>query len=116
MNLREIRAVWFNQELGVIELERVSFPEDWPEELKASFDTQLSPGSDFLSEIQTQRTLGYTRREDITDGVTDWALRHDAVLPDASRLFWLTLELDAGQSGARSLVSAHSLVNYVEPR
>lgn len=115
VNLREVRAVWWNAQAGTIEVERVEFPQEWPEALKRTFDVTLTKGSDFLTTMSQQRALGYTKAEVIADGLTGWSLAHEGVSVEAARRVRLSMSLDAGNR-TQDVLSVLSFVHHAPPK
>lgn len=116
VNLREMRAFWFDPASGRLTAERVKFPAAWPPELQDSFDIDLSPGADFLAEMKTQRTLGYTSEQTITDQMNGFTLAFDNILTQKNRRFRLTFQAFAGDVGDKPVLTAYSFPDYLEPR
>lgn len=116
VNLREMRAVWYSEDRRSLEVERVVFPASWPKELADSFDIGLVRGSDFLTIIQQERSLGYTSTEVAGDGITGWSLAHEGVSVEAARRLRLTMELEAGDRRTETVLTAHAFVHHAEPR
>jgi len=115
INLREVRAFWFNTDDGTLIVERVSFPEEWPEEMKDEFDVALLEGSDFLFEMETQRQLGYTIQEVLTDGMESFELGHDAVSIESARRFRLLFTPTGADDSGEPVLAVFAFQNHMEP-
>jgi type II secretory pathway pseudopilin PulG len=115
VNLREVRAFWHDATSGVMTVERVTFPDAWPPELQETFDLALSPGADFLGEIEAQRFLGYTSTEAVSDGVISRAVTHDAGPIQAASRFWLTLSMDRRAEDPTDVLMAFAFFTHREP-
>lgn len=116
VNLREYRVFWHDKGTGEITAERVHFPDEWPAELQEEFDLVLSPGSDFLLEMEAQRALGYTKTETICDGVLQCALAHGAPTIEAATNFTLTFSMDDASEQPPDILTAYAFFNHMEPR
>ncbi|MDX2114080.1 MAG: hypothetical protein SFZ24_00485 [Planctomycetota bacterium] len=115
VNLREIRAFWFEPDQKTITVERVVFPEAWPEAMKAQFDAALTPQADFLFAIEAQRALGYTQRQTLVDGMSAFTLTHDDPAPQNAKSFTLELLADAGDQDPEPVFTLCSFPNHLAP-
>jgi hypothetical protein len=116
VNLTELRAFWHDPQSGLLDVEYVRFPAEWPQSLRDSTDITLSAESDFLAEMEAQRALGLTVRETIADGVLDITLEHTSLTPQESQRFHTNLLLDAGLQDPMTVVSHFALLFHETPR
>ncbi len=115
VNLREMRAFWFNPGTGLLTVERVEFPPEWPPEMQDAFDIPLGSGSDFLAEMQVQRALGYTKTETLADGLLDLSLTHDGMTPQQARRLWLTFTINDASEQPPEVLTAYAFLTHEEP-
>lgn len=116
VNLTELRAFWHDPQTGLLDVEYIRFPPEWPQALQDSTNITLSPESDFLLEMEAQRALGLTVRETIADGVLDITLEHAGLVPQDSQRFHTNLLLDAGLQDPMTVVSHFALLFHQTPR
>lgn len=116
VNLREMRVVWFDTLNDLLVVERVKFPDEWPPELKASFDTPLNSGADFLFQMETQRALGYTATEVLADGIPSATIAHPSAAAQQARTFTLTMSVDDRSPVPAEVLTVHAFPNHAPPR
>lgn len=116
VNLREMRAFWINSAAGMLVMERVEFPQQWPEELKQTFDVALGAGADFLGEMEAQRLLGYTVSLPICDGLLGVALTHDGATPQRARRMWVRFAMDDSSQTPPEILTAYAFFGHRQPQ
>ncbi|TVQ64965.1 MAG: hypothetical protein EA379_00560 [Phycisphaerales bacterium] len=100
VNLTEFRVVWHDPVSGSLSVERVAFPDHWSEMMKEQADVPLAKTTDFVSVMQTQRSLGFTKTTTLLDNVwtAQWTLSA-APAQDAHRVrLAMTLGVDEERS------------------
>lgn len=117
VHLSELRVLWFDGGAGEARVERVAFPDEWPQALKDSTDVALALNADYFAAMLDMRKLGYTRTETLVDGVA-WieATFNEKEVDDASRVSF-SIGLNPGsasavQSGAPDLAPREVLMSF----
>lgn len=115
VNLTELRVFWFDDAAGTLSVERVTFPDGWPDEDYEAVDVELSSGTDMFAAIESMRALGYTQTEVLADGVAALELAHSALsLTEANRVrLTLGVTLDDGEQ--ESVLFVFGMPNHEEP-
>ncbi|HBS28984.1 MAG TPA: hypothetical protein DEB06_05940 [Phycisphaerales bacterium] len=116
VNLTEIRVFWVKPAEGVVTVERVDFPDEWPEEIVGPLDTVVPTGSDAFTAMLDQRALGNTTEEVLVDGAEQLELIFSTPDPlDAAR-FQARLTMDAGTEDAQPVLMALGMRAHQKPR
>lgn len=116
VNLSEFRVFWVRPADGVIAVERVSFPPEWPESLVETLDVTVPTASDFFSVIADQRALGNTTEETLVDGIVDIELIYPEADPIDAVRFRARLTMDAGTEDAQPVLMALGMRSHRVPR
>lgn len=115
VNLTELRILWFDADNGDIQIEYVSFPDNWTPAMKAAADITLAKDADFFAAMVAQRVAGMTVTETLLETVADFDLTFAAgTLQASDRIrFALTLTSDEGEAVQTYIVVG--LPNHLEP-
>lgn len=116
VNLREVRVFWFSADSGTITMERVEFPGHWPKDKQIEHDVPLSPGANFLNEMEHQRSLGCTRTETLCDGMIGLSLAYDHVSAQKARKVWITLTMDDSTDDPPQILTSYAFMSHREPK
>ncbi len=118
VNLSEIRVLWFDAAAKTLTVERVAFPDAWPQSAKDLADVTVPAASDFLSVMLAQRALGYTSSQDVAREVwsAQWSFDPGASggVANARRVL-LTAQVGINGSAATGVLVAAGLPNQRRP-
>ncbi len=115
-NLTELRVFWFDAEAEELELERVVFPEDWPQEWKDQADTPLSSVADPFEAVLVERAEGYTTRELVADGLVALSLVPSAEVVWQAPRFAMHVELRLDDDSTDELLFSTGFLNHEVPQ
>lgn len=113
LHLSELRVLWHDPATGVLRLERVQFPEEWPELLKEDSDVVVPFGSDYFGVMKAQRGLGYTTFDVIGGGLTAMAIETNLAAPADSDRITISMSIENG-SETHDLLMTFGLPNHQE--
>jgi len=116
VNLSEMRVFWVKPAQGVITVERVAFPPEWPQALVETLDVVVPTASDFFTVIADQRALGNTTEETLVDGVQAIELIYGEADPVDAVRFRARLTMDAGTEDAQPVLMALGMRSHQAPR
>lgn len=116
VRLSEVRVFWIDPANGVVTVERTSFPAEWDADTLADHDIVLTPASDFFTEFQTLRTLGYTTTETLADGVAGATLTWDGVTLREQARAVMRVSLQVQEEHTEDLIACIGMPNYTEPK
>lgn len=116
VNLSEMRVFWVRPDEGLIVVERVAFPPEWPEALVETLDTVVPSASDFFAVMTDQRALGNTAEDTLVDGVIAADLMHAEADPMQASRFRVRLTMDAGTQEVQPVLMALGMRSHQAPR
>lgn len=118
VNLTEIRVLWFDSTGKTIDVERVQFPQAWPEISRQAADVILPVGADYIAAALAQRALGFTVRQTVVSNVwsAGWGFNTSKGAPvtDATRASLSTL-LGVDSVKAVNMLHAFGIPNRKVP-
>ena len=122
VNLSELRIVWFepaesdDDEIGgELVLERVDWPESMDEAAIEAADIVLTPADDMFRAMELARSLGYTTRQALADGVSSFSSTYTAATPRESVRFTATLALASAGSDVEEVLISFGLPSHEPP-
>ncbi len=118
VNPTEVRAFWYDAAAKTLTVERVEFPEAWPQVQRDAADVNTHASADFAAALVAYRAAGYTRQETIARsvGAVSWAFNVPALssVQGATRVR-ATLRMERSDATSQDYVLAAGLSNYRTP-
>ena len=118
VNLSEIRVIWYDPSARTLTMERVQFPDSWPQITRDQADTALPAGSDFIAAVEAQRALGYTTTQQIARDVwsATWVMNNGSkqAVTSATRVR-LEAQIGVNSSTATTVFVASGMANRATP-
>lgn len=118
VNLTEVRVLWFDPASKTMWMERVQFPDAWPQSAKDQADVVIPSGTDVVAAVEAQRKLGYTATQDVAGSVWSaaWTFNNPAGQPvTAATRARLALQIGVNQTSAAGVLVACGMANRKTP-
>jgi len=93
VHLSELRVLWWNAGAGTLRIERVDWPDAWPQSLIDENDVILPPGTDYFAAMAAQRLAGLTAAETVLEELAAFTVEYDTAAATDASVFRVTLTI-----------------------